>query len=207
METADAEPENGAAASENPVFDDSIFNMFDSPATEQPSEKETAKKAPVRKGEVFAAAVLNRWQEQLAHLAQDAELHSNSGLTPEWLAETTQEIIKGASRLHLKESLAEESDTVLNAPNATRFLRKTSARAAAMLNRYVLDLGQPVAEKPIPVGPPKATLSAKAYPGLGIFQHWTTALIQLFKDNVAEASADDEQSNKALEQILKATFD
>lgn len=206
METEDAETEGGIAQAETPVFDDSIFNMFDTPAAESEPAKETKKKVPVRKGDVFAAAVLNRWQEQLAHLTQDTELHAATGLTPEWLAETTQEILKGASRLKLEKELAEESETALNAPNATRFLRKTSARAAAMLNRYILELGLAKADRAIPDGPPKATLSARAYPGLGIFQHWTTALIQLFKDNVAEASDDDEQSNRALEQILKATF-
>jgi hypothetical protein len=45
-------------------------------------------------------------------------------------------------------------------------------------------------------------LSAKAYPGLSLFQHWANAMVQMFKDNVAEASADDEASNATLERIL-----
>lgn len=208
MESGENEGEqSGLAAPETPVFDDSIFNMFETPAAESTTEKEKPKKAPVRKSEVFATAVLNRWQEQLAHLTQDTELHAATGLSPEWLAETTQEIIKGASRLKIEKELADESDSSLNAPNATRFLRKTSVRTASLLNRYILELGQPRQEKAIPSGPPTATLSARAYPGLGIFQHWTNSLIQLFKDNVAEASANDEESNKALERILKTALD
>lgn len=198
--------QSGIAQNEAPVFDDSIFNMFGAAETESKPEKEIKKPTPVKKGQVFAAAVLNRWQEQLAHLTQDVDLHAATGLSPEWLAEVTQEILKGASRMKIEHALADESETSLNAPNATRFLRRTSAKAASQLNRFILELGQPCPEKNVPSGPPTATLSARAYPGLGIFQHWTNSLIQLFKDNVAEASADDEESNKVLEKILKTAL-
>ncbi|GAB4268355.1 MAG: putative virulence factor [Candidatus Rifleibacteriota bacterium] len=194
---------NGGIQSETPVFEDSIFQVFDSPA---PAPEKKSKKLPPRRGEVFAQAVLNRWQAQLAHLSKDSDLHQMTGLSPEWYAEITQELIKGASRMKLEKSIADESETYLNAPNATRFLRKTSVRVASILNKFVIELGRTKPEKPIPEGPPKATLSARAYPGLAIFQHWANSMVQLFKDNVAEASADDEASNAALERILTTKF-
>ncbi len=195
------ESENGATlAAETPVFEDSIFDVFGAPPPV--TEEKKPKKLPPRKGELFAQSVLNRWQQQLAQLSQDSDLQQATGLTPEWFAEISQEIIKGASRLKIEKQIAEESETYLNSPNSTRFQRKTSVRVAAILNRFIVDLGLPRAERPMPQGAPKATLSAKAYPGLGLFQHWATAMVQLFKDNVAEASADDEASNAALEKIL-----
>jgi hypothetical protein len=194
---------SGIIQSENPVFEESIFQVVEAPVAEK--EKKPAK-TPAKKGEIFAQSVLNRWQDQLAHLTQDTELHEQTGLSPEWFAEITQEIIKGASRVDMEKRIATESDSYLNAPNATKFLRKTSVRVASILNKFIIELGQERAEKPIPSGPPKATLSAKAYPGLAIYQHWASSLIQMFKDNVAEASADDEQSNIALEKILKSTL-
>lgn len=202
-ENSDSDISSGVQ-SETPVFEESIFQVFESPAPAQ--EEKKTKKVPPRKGEVFAQAVLDRWQAQLAHLTQDNDLHESTGLTPDWFAEITQEIIKGASRLKLEKNIADESDTYLNAPNATRFLRKTSVRVASMLNRYIVELGQTRLEKKIPVGPPRATLSAKAYPGLSLFQHWAGAMVTMFKDNVAEASADDEASNIALEKILKTNI-
>lgn len=200
--------EDGASSSvsevqpEASVFDDSIFQVDETPVPE--AETAVKKKVNARKGDVFAQAVLNRWQAQLAFLSQDTEFQELTGLSGEWFAETTQELIKGASRLKIERSLADESEAVLNAANPGKFLRKTSVKAAAGLNRYITELGQPVKEAAIPVGPPKASLSARAYPGLAIYQHWTNSLIQLFKDNVAEASSDDEASNRELEKILKA---
>lgn len=204
-----SEEENGGAEAslvqaETSVFDESIFDVVATPAPAPTDDQEKVKKGPVRKGEIFAQAVLNRWQAQLAYLSQDAEFQELTGLSAEWFAEATQELIKGASRLKIEESLAAESEPVLNAASPGRFLRRVSAKAAARLNRYIAELGQPVKEAALPVGPPKATLSARAYPGLAIYQHWTGSLIQLFKDNVAEASADDEASNRELEKILKA---
>ncbi|MBU1106092.1 MAG: putative virulence factor [Candidatus Riflebacteria bacterium] len=190
------------AQSATPVFEESIF-AFDSEPTATPTK---TVKTPVSKGVKFAQAVLNRWQEQLVYLTQDADFQQLTGLPAEWYAEVTQEIIKGASRLKLEKTLAEESDTQLNAPNPVRFLRKTSASAAALLNRYIIELGQSRVEIALPAGPPKATLSARAYPGLTIYQHWTNSLIQMFKDNVAEASADDEVSNQVLSTILSTSL-
>ncbi|MFZ2956952.1 MAG: virulence factor SrfC family protein [Candidatus Ozemobacteraceae bacterium] len=192
---------SGSSPVEKQVFEESIFQVVESPtaATAEPVQKKT----PPRKGEVFAEAVLNRWQEQLVHLSKDEDFHQKIGLNGEWLAEVTQEIIKGASRGKLQDRIAAESDTYLNAPNSTRFLRKTSVRVASILNSFVLELGQPRPEKPIPAGPPTATLSARAYPGLALYLHWTKALLLLFKDNVAEATADDDASNAALGEILK----
>lgn len=202
MGEEEGENENaGGIQSEAPVFEESIFQVFDAPAPAAGEEKKPKKLAP-GKSEVFAQSVLNRWQQQLAQLTQDADLHQATGLTPEWFAEISQEIIKGASRNKLEKQIADESETYLNAPNSTRFLRKTSVRVASILNRFIVELGQQRPDKPIPEGAPKATLSAKAYPGLALFQHWATAMVQLFKDNVAEASADDEESNAALERIL-----
>jgi hypothetical protein len=186
--------------SDAPVFEDSIFQVFDDPAS--PKEEKPAKKRPPQKSSIFAQAVLNRWQQQLAHLTQNTELHQSTGLTPEWFAEISQEIIKGASRLKLEKLIAKDSDTYLNSPNASKFLRKTSVRVASLLNRFIVELGKQRVERPIPAGPPTATLSAKAYPGLPLFQHWAGAMVQMFKDNVAEASEDDEASNAALAQIL-----
>ena len=186
------------------VFDESIFDVVETPVPA--SAKNAEKKAPVCKGELFAQAVMNRWQAQLAYLSQDTEFQELTGLTAEWFAETTQELIKGASRLRIEAALAGESDAVFNTPNPGKFLRKTSAKATARLNCYISALGQHPKEVAIPVGAPKATLSARAYPGLAIYQHWTTSLVQLFKDNVAEASADDEASNRELEKILKASL-
>jgi hypothetical protein len=199
-EEDDESPNSSGLTSDTPVFEESIFQVFDSPAS--PTEDKPKKNLPPRRGEVFAQAVLNRWQEQLAHLSQDSDLQQSTGLEPEWFAEITQEIIKGASRLKLEKQIADESESYLNAPNATRFLRKTSVRVASLLNRYIIELGQTRSEKPLPSGPPKATLSARAYPGLSIFQHWANSMVQMFKDNVAEASADDEASNAVLEKIL-----
>ncbi len=200
----DGNDASGIIQSETPVFEESIFQIVETPAVEQ---EKAPSKTPAKKGEIFAQSVLNRWQNQLAHLTQDTDLHEQTGLTPEWFAEITQEIIKGASRLDMEKLIANESDSYLNAPNATKFLRKTSVRVASILNKFIVELGQERREKPIPEGPPKATLSAKAYPGLAIYQHWASSLIQMFKDNVAEASADDEQSNIALERILKTNIE
>jgi len=191
----------GLAQSDTPVFEESIF-AFDSEPAAAPAKPA---KTPVSKGVKFAQSVLNRWQEQLVHLSQNTDFHQITGLPGEWYAEVTQEIIKGASRLKLEAKLAEESDSQLNAPNPVRFQRKTAASAAEQLNRYIVELGQPRAEITIPSGPPKATLSARAYPGLTLYQHWTNALVQMFKDNVAEASADDEASNQALSSILSTS--
>lgn len=202
---AGATEEPSLVAAETSVFDESIFSVGDSsPAPVE--ETAVARKAPVRKGEVFAQAVMNRWQAQLAYLSQDTDFQELTGLPAEWFAETTQELIKGASRLKIESMLATESDPAFNAPNPGRFLRKSSVKAATTLNRYISCLGLAMKEAQLPSGPPKATLSARAYPGLAIYQHWTNAMVQLFKDNVAEASADDEASNRELEKILKAQF-
>ena len=197
-EEEDGGDSGSLAQSDTPVFEESIFAFDNEPAATLAKPAKT----PVSKGVKFAQAVLNRWQEQLVYLTQDTDFQQLTGLPGEWYAEVTQEIIKGASRLRLEKTLAEESDTQLNAPNPVRFLRKTSASAASLLNRYIIELGQARAEIAIPAGAPKATLSARAYPGLAIYQHWTNSLIQMFKDNVAEASADDEASNQALSVIL-----
>ncbi len=199
-ESAASEP--SLVAPETSVFDESIFAVGDSPVSS--AEGVAAKKAPVRRGEVFARAVITRWQAQLACLSQDSEFQELTGLSAEWFAETTQELIKGASRLKIEVRLAEDSDAFFSAANPGRFLRKSSVKAAAALNRFIIGLGQEMKDAPIPTGAPRATLSARAYPGLAIYQHWTGALVQLFKDNVAEASADDEASNRELEKILKA---
>ncbi|HRY61437.1 MAG TPA: hypothetical protein P5266_04500, partial [Candidatus Fermentibacter sp.] len=137
---------------------------------------------------------------------KDPEFQQQTGLDGEWFAEVTQEIIKGASRFQLEKQIADESETFLNAPTPARFLRKTSVLVASRLNRFVTDLGQFPPVREIPAGSPKATLSARAYPGLSLYQHWTNALIQLFKDNVAAAGAADEASNAALAEILKTTL-
>jgi hypothetical protein len=197
----------GLAQSTTPVFTEDIFavpGVTPAPAADPEAAKKT--KAPVRKGEVFARSVLNRWQEQLVNLSKDTEFQQRVGLDAEWLGEVIQEIMKGAVRRQLESHIADESDAALNSPHSMKFLRKTASRVAALLNRFVLDLGQPRRDVQIPAGAPKATLSARAYPGLGIYSHWTTALIQLFKDNVAEASDDDEASNKALALILQTTL-
>jgi hypothetical protein len=193
--------QGGIAQSETPVFEESIFQVFedDTPAPEAAKPAKT----PARKGELFAQAVLNRWQVQLAYLTQNTDLQESTGLPSDWFSEITQEIIKGASRIGLEKNIADESETYLNSPNATKFLRKTSVRVASILNKFILELGQQRKQKPLPEGAPKATLSARAYPGLAIYQHWSKALVQMFKDNVAEASDNDEASNKALEQILE----
>ncbi|HPW57120.1 MAG TPA: virulence factor SrfC family protein [Candidatus Rifleibacterium sp.] len=205
MESEEGEAaEPSLVAAETSVFDESIFSVGEPAAPT--AETVAPKKAVVRRGEVFAQAVMNRWQAQLAYLSQDAEFQELTGLPAEWFAETTQELIKGASRMKIESAIAGESDQIFNAPNPGRFLRKASARAATALNRYITCLGQEMKETPVPSGPPKATLSARAYPGLAIYQHWTSSLLQLFKDNVAEASADDEASNRELEKILKAPF-
>lgn len=192
-------------ASETSVFDESIF-AFGEEHTSAAEEKVAARKGPVCKNEVFAQAIMNRWQAQLAYLSQDSEFQELTGLPAEWFAETTQELIKGASRLKVETLIAQESHQVFNTPNPGKFLRKSSVKAASILNRYITLLGQEFKETPLPSGPPKATLSARAYPGLAIYQHWTNSLVQLFKDNVAEASADDEASNRELEKILKAAL-
>lgn len=203
MSEEDGESENGLAGqSEAPVFEESIFDVFGAQSSTATAEEKKSKKLPPRRGELFAQSVLNRWQQQLAQLTQDSDLHQATGLSSEWFAEISQEIIKGASRLNLEKQIADESESWLNAPNSTRFLRKTSVRVAAILNRFIVELGQARTEKPLPEGPPKATLSAKAYPGLALFQHWANAMVRLFKDNVAEASAEDEAGNAALEKIL-----
>jgi hypothetical protein len=195
------ETENSIASQTAPVFEESIFQVFDEPGSAKPEEEKVKKVIP-KKGELFAQAVLNRWQQQLAHLTQNEELLTATGLTPEWFAEISQELIKGASRTNIEKQIASESQTYLNSPNASKFLRKTSVRVASILNRFIVELGKELTEKPLPKGPPTATLSAKAYPGLSLFQHWANAMVQMFKDNVAEASADDEASNATLERIL-----
>lgn len=193
-------------APEQPVFDEDIFQVVETAPNPGEAAAKPTKKVPPRRGELFAQAVLNRWQEQLVRLSKDEEFHQQIGLDGEWLAEVSQEIIKGASRLKLEKMIADESHGVLSTPNSSRFLRKTSSRTAALLNRFVVELGQPRKEASIPSGPPTATLSPRNYPGLALYQHWATSLIQLFKDNVAEATADDEASNAALGEILKSTM-
>jgi hypothetical protein len=191
-----------------PVFAEDIFAVpgAEAPAASSPQAEKKERRAPQRKGDVFARAVLANWQEQLAFLAKDEALQQKTGLDGAWFSEITQEIIKGASRLKLEQKISEESDRVLNSPNAARFMRKTAARVSSLLNRYVLELGQPCPEPPVPTSAPKVTLSARAYPGLPIYQHWTGSLVQLFKDNVAEAGADDEAANQALREILVVTL-
>ncbi|MBF0546965.1 MAG: hypothetical protein HQM08_21165 [Candidatus Riflebacteria bacterium] len=191
----------GLIQSQTPVFSDDIFQIPG--ISSAPPETVKKNQAPPRKGELFARAVLNRWQEQLVNLSKNEKFQQKTGLNGEWFAEVIQEIMKGASRLQLETRIAEESEAALNSPNSMKFLRKTSARVAALLNRFILDLGLPRKEFQLPTGAPKATLAANAYPGLQIYIHWTTSMIQLFKDNVAVASADDETSNRVLSQILQ----
>lgn len=194
----------GVAQPQAQVFEADIFAVGgETPPAAAP---EVPKKTPPRKGEVFAQGVLNLWQEQLVRLAKDKTLHQKTGLDADWFAEVTQEIIKGASRLRLSEQLAAVSDTFLNAPNPGRFVRKTGVLVSAKLNRFVLQLGQPRPEREIPPFAPKASLSARAYPGLALYQAWTNAMITLFKDNVAAATAADEQSNAALKTILQTSL-
>lgn len=187
----------------SPLFEESIFQIDDESNKDEPRTEQHPKKV-VSKGHLFAQAVLDRWQSQLAQLGQDQDFQTLTGLNAEWFATISQEIIKGASRTRLEHKIAAISDQYLNAPGSSRFLRKTSAITASMINRYVLELNQQPSEKQLPLGPPKVTLSARAYPGLTTYQHWTNSLITMFKDNIAEASAEDEVSNKVLEKILKA---
>lgn len=206
IENEGEETQGGSKPVSAPVFAEDIF-MVPGTAPQAPETgKKPHEKVPRKKGDLFAKAVLTRWQEQLARLSKDEELARQTGLDGTWFAEITQEIIKGASRLKLETSISDGTERVLNSPNASKFMRKTAAWVSALLNRFVLELGNPRAERPFPSGPPKVSLSVRAYPGLPLYQHWTASLLQLFKDNVAQATPDDEASNAALKSILDTTL-
>lgn len=186
-----------------PIFDENIFDVFgDSEKPQEVASKAPSKK-PVRKGAAFAAAVLDRWQEQLGRLAQDGDFQQKTGLSADWFAEVSQEFIKGASRMKLENHIAEISESALYSPNPGNFLKSIASQSASAINNFITELGQTVKERPMPEGAPKVVLSAASYPGLGIYKHWAMAFVQMFKDNVAEATADDEEGNKVMEGILK----
>lgn len=191
--------EQAEAQNQAPVFEESIFMFDDQPEKEE--QKETKVKI-VSKGQIFADAVLDRWQAQLAQTGQDEEFQNITGLDADWFTQVSQELIKAASRIQLESEIVNESDTYLNAPAANRFMRKTAVKVASMINNFVLQLNKNRTPPAPPSGPPKVFLSARAYPGLEIYKHWITALTDLFKDNVAQASEDDEESNRILESIL-----
>lgn len=185
-----------------PIFDEGIFDLFGDSEKTVESPKKTDKQ-PIKKGTAFALAVLDRWQEQLADLGQDEDFQEITGLKGDWFTEVSQEFIKGASRMNLEKRLSEISETALYSPNPCIFLRRVASESASVINDFVMELGQKVKEPPIPSGAPKVILSAASYPGLNIYKHWAIAFVQLFKDNVAVATADDEAGNKVMENILK----
>ena len=150
--------------------------------------------------------MLDRWQSQLSSMAQDEEFLEKTGLTADWFAETSQEFIKGASRMQLEKKIADISEEALYSPNPSIFLRKVASETSSLLNNYITDLGQKPKENPLPSGAPKVVLSAASYPGLNIYKNWAMSFVQLFKDNVAVATADDEAGNKVMEQILKMPY-
>lgn len=187
-----------------PIFDADIFDIFgDSEKAKEPEESKKKAKAPMKKGAVFASAVLDRWQEQLGNLGQDEDFQQKTGLSADWFAEVSQEFIKGASRMRLEKRLSDISESALYSPNPGHFLKRIASESASIINNFIIELGQTVKERPMPAGAPKVILSAASYPGLGIYKHWAMAFVQLFKDNVAEATADDEAGNKVMEGILK----
>ena len=198
IDEEDVEVEQEAA----PIFDENIFDVFGDSEKTQDTPKAPSKK-PVKKGAAFAAAVLDRWQEQLSCLGQDGDFQQKTGLSSDWFAEVSQEFIKGASRLKLENHIAEISESALYSPNPGNFLKSIASQSASTINNFITELGQTVKERPMPEGAPKVVLSAASYPGLGIYKHWAMAFVQMFKDNVAEATADDEEGNKVMEGILK----
>ncbi|NLI76041.1 MAG: hypothetical protein GX442_06305, partial [Candidatus Riflebacteria bacterium] len=163
-------------------------------------------KPPTKKGELFARSVLRKWEEQLVRLTGDAEFQREIGLDSEWLGDVAQELMKGAFRKRIYEMIAEESDRHLNATNAPRLMRIQAVATATLLNQFVMELGEPRDCVPIPEGPPKATLSPKAYPGLHLYKHWTAALRRLYRNNIAEDDQVDEAGNALLRQILAASL-
>ncbi|MBI3038381.1 hypothetical protein HYY75_04905 [bacterium] len=198
-EKSDDEKDSSSLSIESPRFDESIFEI---PGVETQKEPEKVAKPPMKKGDLFAKAVIDRWHEQLIQMTADLEFQREIELDSEWLTDITQELMKGASRFSLYEKISEDSDKRLNSPASTKLMRMQSASTAALLNRFVTELGQARKEIQIPKGPPKANLSAKSYPGLAIYQHWTMSLIKLFKDNIAEGDKIDEESNSKLKRIL-----
>ena len=204
MVMGEDEDEEAAAQEVAPIFDEDIFDIFgDNNKTNQP---ENPSKPVVKKGDLFAQSVLDRWQSQLSSMAQDEEFLEKTGLSSDWFAETTQEFIKGASRFGIEKKIAELSEEALYSPNPSVFLRKVASETSSVLNNYVTELGQKPKEKPLPEGAPKVVLSAASYPGLNIYKNWAMSFVQLFKDNVAVATADDEAGNKVMEQILQMPY-
>jgi hypothetical protein len=207
MVLGDDEEEAEIAQESAPVFDEDIFDIFgDSEKSKQPEEEAKPAKAVVKKGTLFAQAVLDRWQGQLAGMGQDDEFLERTGLNSDWFAETAQELIKGASRMQIENKIADISEEALYSPNPSIFLRKVASEASSIINNYIIELGQKVKERPLPTGAPKVVLSATSYPGLNIYKNWAISFVQLFKDNVAVATAEDEAGNKVMEQILKMPY-
>lgn len=203
MNIVDEENEEEAAPEAAPIFDENIFDVFgDSSESSAEKEKKSAK-TPVNKGSAFAMAVLDSWQEQMAKMGKDEDFLLKVGLTADWFAETSQEFIKGASRMNLQQKISDLSNEALYSPNPGAFLKKIASQSTDVINDFVIELGIKPKEKPMPVGAPKVVLSAAAYPGLEIFKHWAISFVQLFKDNVAVATSEDEQGNKVIESILK----
>ena len=199
------EDEEEAAAQEAaPVFDEEIFDIFGD--SEKPKTQEKPAKAVVKKGTLFAQSVLDRWQSQLSSMGQDDEFLERTGLSSDWFAEAAQELIKGASRMEIEKKISDVSEEALYSPNPGIFLRKIASETSSILNNYVTDLGQNPKEKPIPEGAPKVVLSASSYPGLNIYKNWAMSFVQLFKDNVAVATADDEAGNKIMEKMLHVPY-
>ncbi|NLI79463.1 MAG: hypothetical protein GX442_23830 [Candidatus Riflebacteria bacterium] len=159
---------------------------------------------PLTRGEQFARSVFSRWQEQMVALSGDAETHRLTGLPPEWFAEVTQELLKGAARLQVFQAIGAASNVALTSPGAGKFMPQRASATAAQLNRFVTGLGRPAPEKPLPQGVLKASLTAEAYPGLPIYLHWIDGFVQLCKDNAAGGQEVDERSNALLAKILGA---
>ena len=188
------------------IFDSDAFQiegLSEAPKIEEPTSEP---KPPTKKGEVFAQAVLRKWEEQLVRLTSDQEFQRNVGLDSEWLGDVAQEIMKGVFRRKIYEKIAEESDRNLNATNAPHLMRLEAVATASLINQFVMELGEIREDLPIPDGPPRATLSPKAYPGIHLYKHWAEALLKLYRNNIAEDEQVDEASNALLKEILAAVL-
>jgi len=204
MESDSGKSDNeNASITSAPVFSEDIFGIEGIAVEEKPEKKAPI---PVCKNDLFAKAVLDRWHEQLIRLSKDNDLQNKTGLDSEWFADVAQEIMKGALRNGIFRKISESSQKRVSSPNAMKFMRMQASFAAGVINKFIIELGQTRKETAIPTAAPRITLSAKAYPGLAIYQHWSSSLMQLFKDNVAEADKADEESNAILKGIFASAL-
>jgi hypothetical protein len=193
---------------------------------------DAAAEAPTRRvadrAAVFAQRIMNHWTERLRRLSQDEAAVRTLGIGARLIDELANEIIVGATRQRVAESIAAEVRQRIQSANArwdeTSVAERAAVVATMTINDYVTYLGfaaVPEAERPGTPEPPKErrrAIFARHVPAPGrpsldaeplvleeqYFLDWGVALRQLGLDNLGSSAGREisEEQNRRLGQIL-----